>query len=396
MGLTDRLERIGGDRWLSNLDAFAGSALAATALITGLTERDHLGSAFLLAAVGSTVIWRRRSPVTACAVAVAAASVARLVTTHVGQVGSGLAAAAFLLDFFSLGSRAVNQGRTVRMLSASLVAIPLVLLVGFDQNGPADAFASWLLFVALPSGAGWVVATRTALVAALAEEAAFMQREEQEQLECLARQERLRVARELHDIVAHSVSVMVIQAAGARSAASRDVPAARRALATVERCGQEGLEEMDQLISMLESADCDPEAPTRGLSALDGLVARTVAAGVPVTVSITGSPQSATPGIELVAYRVIQEVLTNVVKHAGIASVQVNIGYRGRVLDIEVVDDGCGTEPAGLVGPPAGRGLTGIRERVALYGGEVTTGAGPSGRGFRVHARLPIEPEVSR
>ncbi|MFG1925117.1 sensor histidine kinase [Cryptosporangium sp. NPDC048952] len=203
-----------------------------------------------------------------------------------------------------------------------------------------------------------------------------------------AANERVRIARELHDVVAHHMSVISLQAGVSRYLLDTDRPAARTALATVEEASHEALSEMRRLLEVLrpeDSGNADYE-PQPGLAELDGLIERTRAAGVPVDVSVSGRFRSLASGPDLCAYRVVQESLTNVIKHAGPASVDIALDYGENTLMLRVLDDGVGQEPETSSG---GHGLRGMRERVELYGGVLTAGPRDEG-GFGVVARLPM------
>jgi signal transduction histidine kinase len=198
--------------------------------------------------------------------------------------------------------------------------------------------------------------------------------------------ERSRIARELHDVVAHAMGVMVVQAGAARTVVDRDPSAAKQAIAQVERVGRDGLAEMRRLIGVLTDGDAGAErAPQPGLAALDDLVSTVRSAGLAVEVVRVGQEQPLAAGADLAAYRVIQEALTNVLKHAGPVHARVTLTYGQERLVIEVEDDGIG--PATTDG--AGHGLVGMRERVGLYGGDLRTGPRPGG-GFAVRAAIPI------
>ena len=203
-----------------------------------------------------------------------------------------------------------------------------------------------------------------------------------------AANERVRIARELHDVVAHHMSVISLQAGVSRYLLDADPAAARTALATVEDASHEALSEMRRLLELLRPEDEDAEVryePQPGLAELDGLVERTRAAGVPVKLAVSGRIRSLPSGPDLCAYRVVQESLTNVIKHAGPANVDIDLDYGENTLTLRVLDDGPGQSPAGA----AGHGLRGMRERTELYGGVLTAGPRDEG-GFGVTARLPI------
>jgi signal transduction histidine kinase len=199
-------------------------------------------------------------------------------------------------------------------------------------------------------------------------------------------EERSRIARELHDAIAHNVSVMVIQAGAERRVLEDRRDSTREVLETIERIGRGALTEMRRLVGMLRNDAADPLAPQPGLGDLPTLVAQVCEAGLPVELHIVGERRDLPVGIELSAYRIVQEALTNALKYAGEARATVNVRYGTDSLELEVVDDGAGsTSPVSS----GGHGLAGMRERVALYGGRLDAGRRQSG-GFRIHVVLPI------
>jgi signal transduction histidine kinase len=200
-------------------------------------------------------------------------------------------------------------------------------------------------------------------------------------------EERARIARELHDAIAHNVSMIVVQAGGERRALGGEHGSTADVLRTIEQIGRGALVEMRRLVGMLRSDAGDPLAPQPGLDDLPTLVAQVREAGLPVELSVEGELRELPVGIELSAYRIVQEALTNALKHAGDAHAAVRVHYRGDSLEIEIVDDGPGARdsPAGS----GGHGLVGMRERVALYGGRFDAGRRASG-GFAVRVLLPI------
>jgi signal transduction histidine kinase len=200
-------------------------------------------------------------------------------------------------------------------------------------------------------------------------------------------QERTRIARELHDIVAHAVSMMVVQAGAAEQVVDDDPDYVRRALATIRETGTGALAEMRRVVAMLRDTD-EPGslAPQPGVDTLPSLVEDARSAGLAATLDVLGETRPLPAGIDLAAYRIVQEALTNVRRHAGATSVRVELAYGDDELRIEVADDGIGsTDPRG------GHGLVGMRERVSLYGGRIETGSA-NGSGFVVRAVLPAGP----
>ncbi|MFB9407716.1 sensor histidine kinase [Dactylosporangium matsuzakiense] len=238
---------------------------------------------------------------------------------------------------------------------------------------------------------------------ALGEQGWLLERERQSAATGAVAAERARIARELHDIVSHNVSVMVVQAAAAREVLAVAVesvpPDVAEALSAVEAAGRDALKELRHLLGLLaptaDGADpADPEdfAPQPGLDALSRLVDRIAFAGLPVDVRITGEPRPLPAGIDVTAYRIVQEALTNALKHAQAAQAEVAVRYTDRSLRIEVLNTprpGPPSRPTTTSG--SGRGLLGLRQRVTVYGGDFNASR-RFGGGFRVRARIPLDP----
>jgi signal transduction histidine kinase len=200
-------------------------------------------------------------------------------------------------------------------------------------------------------------------------------------------EERARIARELHDAIAHNVSMMVVQAGAERRVLEPANDATRDVLETIEKIGRGALTEMRRMVGMLRSDTPDPLAPQPGLDDLTTLVGQVRDAGLPVELRVEGERRSLPVGIELSAYRIVQEALTNALKHAGGAHAIVYVRYGAESLELEIVDDGAGLSPEPVAS--GGHGLVGMRERVALYGGRLDAGRRASG-GFAVRVLLPI------
>lgn len=198
-------------------------------------------------------------------------------------------------------------------------------------------------------------------------------------------EERIRIARELHDVIAHGMSVITVQAGFGHLVLDAKPEEARASLAAIETTGRQVLGEMRQMLGVLRADDDSPPlAPAPGLAAVDELIAQTGRAGVKAHLTVQGEPLQLPPGIDVAAYRIVQEALTNVVRHAQTDTCRVKIEYGSTAVTVEIADDGCG----GPVGH-TGLGLTGMRERAQLYGGRLEANPLP-GRGFRVTARLPL------
>ena len=234
--------------------------------------------------------------------------------------------------------------------------------------------------------AGRLVQKRQLFAQAFAERARVLERERDANARLAAAEERVRIARELHDAVGHSVSVMVVQAGAERLALGEERPATRDALLAIERTGREALAEMSRLLGILrKEGEGLALAPRPSLDQVDALVETLRDAGVPVELEIEGERTALPPGVDVSAYRILQEALTNVVKHAGPARVHIVVGYGAAAVEVEVTDDGEGS----VEGDGPGYGLAGMRERAELHGGTLEAGR-RNGGGFTVKARLPL------
>jgi signal transduction histidine kinase len=285
------------------------------------------------------------------------------------------------------------------------LAIVLGCIVVVVSNIPGPQSAGDLVFIPLRFVVAWVAgyalrqraeqAEAAEMRATLAErerEAAEMratlaEREREAAARIAVAEERTRIARELHDIVAHAMSVMVLQIGAVRHKLPQDLEEDRDALGRVEQAGRTALTEMRRLLGAMRSDGDGVElGPQPGLNALDSLVEDVVHAGLPVQLRVDGEPYALPRAIDLSAYRIVQEGLTNALKHAHASHADVTVRYRPDELELEVADDGKG--PAVTNGH--GHGLVGIRERAKIYGGEMSAGAAPAG-GFILSARLPVD-----
>jgi signal transduction histidine kinase len=203
----------------------------------------------------------------------------------------------------------------------------------------------------------------------------------------------MRIARELHDVLAHNISLINVQAGVALHLMDEQPGQSRTALAAIKQASNDALGELRSVLDVLRQGDeAEPRSPASGLAQLDSLVAGAAATGLEVRTRVEGAPRPLSAGTDLAAFRIVQESLTNVTRHAGPATTTVLLAYGEKDLTIQVDDDGRGVEPPSVAGIPLrpGRGLAGMRERVAALGGELTTGPRPGG-GFRVQARLPLD-----
>ncbi|HJY94429.1 MAG TPA: sensor histidine kinase, partial [Streptosporangiaceae bacterium] len=245
---------------------------------------------------------------------------------------------------------------------------------------------------------GWNLRRRRARWAELQARTERLEREREEEARKAVAEERLRIARELHDVIAHSMSVIAVQSAVGNHVIDTQPAQARQALAAIEATSRSALTEMRRLLGVLRQAG-EPRGsltPAPGLADLASLVTQVQDAGLRVWITVEGQRESVPPGIDLSAYRIVQEALTNVIKHAGASAATVTIRYRADSVTVEIANQGPAA-PGVRVPPPrtcSGHGIIGMRERVAVFGGEFAAEPGPDG-GFRVRARFPIA-EVTR
>lgn len=349
----------------------------------GELDGSVAANATMVALFCAPLAWRRKRPVAAFAV-VAAAAVAHVKIEHQAWIvptDEGMAQAWFavLIAFYSVAAHAEPRRAALAGLigGGAFIANDIPQLVAgattLDHTVPA-----WFILGGA-WGVGYALRGRQVQVQALADRAARLER----QREQAAGVERERIARELHDVVAHSLSVMVIQAQAAGRVLDGPEPSAREALASIDSTGRQALVEMRRLVGMLREGDLTL-APQPGLDQLDVLLGQVRQAGLAVELEVEGDRRPLAPGVDLAAYRIVQEALTNVLKHAGPASARVAVRFRAEEIELEIIDDGTGSGD----GPPGGHGLAGMRERIAVYGGALEA-ASLNGHGFRVRARLP-------
>jgi signal transduction histidine kinase len=374
--------------WLRRHPLLVDSVLAAALLLMsigqlGARPRLLIPSTLLLVV---PVAFRRRAPVTAFAVATVGGAIQVLTR---GPLAADLAVLILLYTVAAYRPRQASIIALFVCLGGSTVAV-----LQWGQVPGVRLFARLVFGVVLFGGielAIWILGDsmryRRGYYAALEDKAARLEAERNALAKVAAAAERARIARELHDVVAHHVSVMVVQADGAGYALRTDPDRAGAALEAIADTGRQALTEMRRLLGVLRSADDQATlAPVPGLDELRELLDQARAAGLEVSYTMTGAPRELSEGVELAAYRVVQESLTNTRKHAGLAATAaVTLRYQTDGLTVEVTDDGLGVVTSDDSG---GHGLAGMRERIAMYGGTVTAGPLPGG-GFGVTARLP-------
>jgi signal transduction histidine kinase len=364
------------------------AALAAVVLVASVAEMllssaitgPRWAAALIAAAMSALLLVRRRRPVGA---AVALLALGVLESALVADLDD-LVASFFPLLVLAYGGGAYAEPRAAR--AALTLLLTAVVAVGAIDDAGLSNVAFPAVIVTLCWLGGRNVRTRTRLAAELHEAAARLTEQREAEAREAVAEERRRIAREMHDVVAHGISVMVVQAAGARQILPRDPARAEEAAARIARAGRDALAEMELLVGALETLpECGP-APA--LDALPALLERARHAGLTVTLRVEGTPRALPQGAEQAAYRVVQEGLTNAIKHAAGAPCDVVVGWGERALELRVSDRGRGGAAPRLEG--AGHGLLGMGERVRLYGGELQ--AGPrTGGGFEVVARIPLE-----
>jgi len=355
--------------------AVAAGVLVATVaetLLVAAGSAGRAGAALTVAAMSALLLLRRTRPLAATAGVAVLALVAAVVTDT-----SELIADFFPLLILAYSAAAYASRRDAGLALALLLAA--VLAAGVIDDDAANAPFP-MAVVALCWLGGRNVRARTRLAAELHEAAARVRELHEAEARQAVAEERRRIAREMHDIVAHGISVMVVQAGGARRVLARDPDRAEAAAARIRETGAAALAEMRTLLDVLDA----PAGPS--LDALPALVERARDAGLPVTLAVVGTPRPLPPGAGLAAYRVVQEALTNAIKHAGGAPTGVQLVWGEHALELRIADRGAGELDAALVG--GGHGLVGMRERVRPYGGEVTAGR-RAGGGYEVVARIP-------
>jgi signal transduction histidine kinase len=381
---------------LADLAVSASVALFSAIGALGLATPRHpspssgLVGVALALATSLPLIARRRFPV-AVLLVVEAATVLRIAfngaLVREGLFGDGILG--LLVAVFTVATlldRRRSLALAVGVAGINLTAFAAVLVVGPPG---ANAYSGLLSAVAIIGA--WALGdnleTRRAYLAALVERAAHLERDQEERARLAVVDERTRLARELHDVVAHHVSAIAVQAGAAEEIAERDPARARRALAAIQATSRQALAEMRAIVGVLrESGDPQSLAPQPTLAQVQRLAEQTRAAGLPVDVRYLGDERPLPEAVDLSAYRIVQEALTNTLKHARATRATVAIEYLPGALDILVSDDGAG--PA--KGTRAGRGLVGMRERVALFHGSLEVGRSREGE-FRVHAHLPLD-----
>jgi signal transduction histidine kinase len=376
-------------------DLTLAGALAVLAMVTGVVlvapraQVEPPPTPLILAwaaALAAPLALRRRYPLSVLAVTV----VHFPFYWAVGQVNEIAAWLALGVAVYSAAVYGERRRAPWAVLAATLLVLGTAVLSGVVTGVSPVELAALALFDAMPFVLGWSLGTTMRTLREYRTELEERNRQLDREREANARravlEERVRIARELHDVVAHHVSVMGVQAGVARRLFDRDPEEAVAAIGSVETASRQAIADLQQLVGVLRrQEEGDDLAPQPSLRRLPELVEQMRQAGLAVELTTAGRPRPLPAGVELSAYRIIQEALTNTLKHAGPAQAAVAIRYDDGAVELEVLDDGRGPPPDRP--ETGGKGLVGMRERVSLYGGRLDAGARPGG-GFRVHALL--------
>jgi signal transduction histidine kinase len=368
--------------------AFTGGALWTVAARVGDDEGfrndDFLGILLLLLQT-LPIAARSVAPLAALTVSVGAISL------HIGIGYQGVPAGTFAALVILYSAASLTDARQ-GILAALVTAAGIAVYFSTDRGNPSLAAA---VTTAATYAAGWGLGTyvrsRREYTNIVEERASLLERGRELQAREAVADERVRIARELHDVVGHALNLIVIQSGGAQRVFESRPELVRDSLASIESTGREALTDMERMLGILRGTGEAEEAlsPQPGLGQVDELAAHVAQAGLPVEVTVEGKPVALPPSVDLSAYRIIQEALTNALKHAGPAHARVKIRHTPDCLDLEITDDGRGVAGDGVRDETGRRGLIGMRERVAMFGGELSAGPRPEG-GFRVHVRLPL------
>ncbi|MGW9556303.1 sensor histidine kinase [Nocardiopsis sp. NPDC055551] len=385
-------------KWLGEHVVLVDTISVAPLLL--LTASAHLGAgdadpssvyAALAFALLLPLVLRRTLPMTVFTVIAVVAAVQML-----SPVGLIVADLALLVALYTVASLSDPVRATVALVvveAGLLVALLRSEYVGWDDW---DAFALYSCLILLFWVVGLYTKVRRRHFAGLEERARWLERERDARARVAVAEERERIAREMHDVVAHNLSVMVVQAEGATYAIDQDPARAKNALGAVAATGRSALAEVRGILGVLREDDEEEYVPRPGLEQVAQAVERVREAGLPVEYTVDGRRCELSTGMELAAYRVVQEALTNTLRHAGpdVGRVLVRVRYGEDALELSVRDDGGGGEPAvAAVDGDGGHGLIGMGERVSVYGGSVRAGPRADG-GFEVVASLPLRSDT--
>lgn len=384
--------------WLVAHPRAVDAVLAAAVFVLGygLVSGGDPAVLWLSLLLAAPLAWRRTRPVAVVAAVYGVALVQWLLSLSDPDLSLLPADVAVLAALYAVAAYGPRRASRAALALALLGAALLAVSIGIHERlGKVEAGVMVLAAASAVSLAAWSLGDlrrmRRAYVAQLEERAARLEREREQQAELATATERARIARELHDVVAHSLSVVVAQADGGRYAGAASPAAAEGALATISATGRTALADMRRLLGVLRDDAAGATAPQPGIEDLARLVDGVRGSGLPVRLVEEGIPAPVEPGLALAAYRIVQEALTNVLTHAGPATpTTVALCWGSDALHLTVDDEGGPARRRSEGG--VGHGQVGMRERAALYGGSVVAGPRPSG-GYRVQARLPYRRE---
>jgi signal transduction histidine kinase len=371
--------------WILDAGLAVGLTVISVATALQTSHEQRRGPAVLIVAFalleGLPLAARRRWPIEVFALVVTGSAGVDLLTGDFMPAG-------LIVALYTVAAHAERRAALRALTGGAAVAVALIVHDGAYSFGVVVVLA--LLAVAWAVGDN--MRTKRAYLRALEERAVRLEREREQHALRAAAEEQARIARELHDVIAHSVSVMVVQAAAGDDVFDSHPERSRQALQAIEATGRSALTELRRLLGVVRRpAERGSYQPQPGLDELGTLVEQVRSAGLPVRLVVEGTRETLPAGIDLSAYRIVQEALTNTLKHAEATSADVVVRYAGSELVVEVVDDGQAAAVPGDGGP----GLIGMRERVALYGGELDAGRRDKG-GFGVRARFPLDVEPAR
>jgi signal transduction histidine kinase len=368
--------------WIDLAVSVVFTAGSQAEVLTGHDLRHKAAAAISCVLITGGLAVRRRLPLVCGGLALGTLVLQQLLIGDV-EHASAVVVAAIALATYSLG--AYGGDVPARIIGGLGAAAFLAASIAKDKPVGDLVFVSVVLFA--PWFAGMVIRARHQRVTVLEERTAELEQAGAQRTKQAVDEERARIARELHDVVAHAMSVIVVQAGAERMVLPPEQASTRAVLEAIEHTSRQALGEMRRLLGMMRAGEDEMAlAPQPSLLFLPDLCDQVSHAGLPVELEIVGEPSDLPPGVDVSAYRIVQEALTNALKHAGPASARVTVRHHPDELEVEVTDNGRGArQPAA-----GGHGLVGMQERVAVYGGKLRTGNRVAG-GYAVHVRLPLK-----
>jgi signal transduction histidine kinase len=374
-------------------DGVVPIALAALGIAEVWSEAAPGRAAKQLAVLGALMVslpllWRRSAPLLVLGTVLTGFAPLWATERHTGGVAFA-AVVAMLLALYSVGAHTdPDRGRPAALIALALLAVFLGVDTAAGDLRVTDALGAFVFFP-IAWLLGDLLRGRQLQLISLEQRAGDLERERDQRAKAAIAAERARIARELHDVLAHTTSVIVLHSGAARQVLRSSPDTAEDLLLSIERTGRDALAELRRLLGLLSGDhETDSLAPQPGLARLPNLIEEVALGGVCVDLRVEGDPVALSPGLDLAAYRITQEALTNVVRHARPAHASVTVRYRSSALELIVVNDSTGAPSAARSDP--GRGLVGMRERAALYGGRLRAAPLPNG-GYQVQACIPLD-----